>query len=125
MRRLWATSGILLGLMRRFRIRLTPVRMRARRAVMQTGDELNLSKQALLVVDVQPSFHVPDAIVAGITELTRKVPTIATVERHNEAVTPFLGQLGWTPSANDKCWCLLTGSLSSTAIFRLRPPLTI
>ncbi|MGJ5043213.1 MULTISPECIES: cysteine hydrolase family protein [unclassified Bradyrhizobium] len=64
---------------------------------------MDLSKQALLVVDVQSSFHVPDAIVAGITELTRKVPTIATVERHNEAVTPFLGQLGWTPSANDKC----------------------
>lgn len=58
--------------------------------------------QALLVVDVQPSFDVPMAVVDGITELSRKLRTIATVERHDESVTPFERQLGWKPGANDE-----------------------
>lgn len=58
-------------------------------------------KQALLVVDVQPSFAVPAPIIAAITDLSRRLPTIATVERHDEAVTPFERQLGWKPGASD------------------------
>lgn len=29
------------------------------------------------------------------------MPSIATVERHDEAVTPFARQLGWTPGLDD------------------------
>jgi len=48
-------------------------------------------KQALLIVDVQPSFPV-SAIL----------PSVATVERHDESVTPFEGQLGWKPGKADE-----------------------
>jgi nicotinamidase-related amidase len=58
-------------------------------------------KQALLVVDVQQSFAVPDGIVAEIKNLARRMYTIATVERHDEAVTPFERQLGWKPGRSD------------------------
>jgi nicotinamidase-related amidase len=58
-------------------------------------------RQALLVVDVQESFCVPAAIVAGIAALSRTLHTVATVERHDEAVTPFARQLGWTPPPNE------------------------
>ena len=58
-------------------------------------------KHALLVVDVQPSFSVPDDILTGITELSQHLYTVATVERHNEAVTPFERQLGWKPAAHE------------------------
>ncbi len=58
-------------------------------------------KQALLVVDVQASFPVPRTIVDEITALSRSLHTVATVERHDEAVTPFGKQLGWTPAADD------------------------
>ena len=54
-------------------------------------------KQALLVVDVQPGFPMAEALVAEIDALGRTLPTIATVERHDEAVTPFARQLGWKP----------------------------
>jgi nicotinamidase-related amidase len=57
--------------------------------------------QALLVVDVQPSFEVPEKIVIGIQQLARQFYTVATVERHDESVTPFERQLGWKPGAND------------------------
>ncbi|UYW26066.1 hydrolase [Methylorubrum extorquens] len=58
-------------------------------------------RQALLVVDVQASFRVPDTIVAGITALSRTLHTVATVERHDEAVTPFRAQLGWAPPVDE------------------------
>jgi len=58
-------------------------------------------KPALFVVDVQRSFPVPDTIVAGITALTRAFYTVATVELHDEAVTPFVRQLGWKPASED------------------------
>lgn len=57
---------------------------------------------ALLVVDVQPSFAVPDAIVEGIRALSRTLYTVATVERHDESVTPFERQLGWKPAPDDE-----------------------
>jgi len=53
--------------------------------------------QALLIVDVQPSFPVPAEILHGIRKLTAILPSVATVERHDESVTPFAGQLGWKP----------------------------
>jgi nicotinamidase-related amidase len=59
-------------------------------------------QHALLVVDVQPSFAVPASILAGIAELTHHFYTIATVERHNEAITPFERQLGWKPGTHDE-----------------------
>lgn len=58
-------------------------------------------KQALLVVDVQPSFAVPEGMIREITALSRRLYTIATVERHDEAITPFERQLGWHPGADD------------------------
>jgi nicotinamidase-related amidase len=59
-------------------------------------------RQALLVVDVQPSFNPPPEIVEGIIELSRSLPTVATVERHDESVTPFERQLGWKPGPDDE-----------------------
>jgi nicotinamidase-related amidase len=60
-------------------------------------------KQALFVVDVQPSFPVPESIIAEIAALSRKFYTVATVERHDESVTPFWRQLGWKPGTDDDC----------------------
>jgi nicotinamidase-related amidase len=59
-------------------------------------------KQALLIVDVQPSFPVPREILYGIRELGGLLPSVATVERHNESVTPFEAQLGWQPGEADE-----------------------
>ncbi len=61
-----------------------------------------MPRQALLVVDVQPSFDVPAHIVDAIRALARRMPSVATVERHDETVTPFERQLGWKPGANDE-----------------------
>jgi nicotinamidase-related amidase len=58
-------------------------------------------KQALLIVDVQPSFSVPHGIVDEITALASRLPSIATVERHDEAETPFARQVGWLPPKNE------------------------
>lgn len=69
---------------------------------MNTQEQKVFRKQALFVVDVQPSFPVPADIVAGITELSQQLYTVATVERHDEAVTPFERQLGWKPGAADE-----------------------
>ncbi len=59
-------------------------------------------KQALLVIDVQSSFPVPAEIVRGIRELSATLPSVATVERHDESVTPFERQLGWKPGRADE-----------------------
>jgi len=60
-------------------------------------------KQALFVVDVQSSFPMPAQMVSEISALSRKLYTIATVERHDEAMTPFWRQLGWKPGKDDEC----------------------
>lgn len=60
-----------------------------------------MMKQALLIVDVQQSFPVPVEIVEGIRELARRLPSVATVERHDESITPFERQIGWTPGVAD------------------------
>jgi nicotinamidase-related amidase len=59
-------------------------------------------KQALFVVDVQPSFFIPPEILDGIRSLSARLPGVATVERHNESVTPFERQLGWKPGKADE-----------------------
>jgi nicotinamidase-related amidase len=58
-------------------------------------------KQALYIVDVQPSFNPPASLVADITALAATMPSVASVERHDESVTPFERQLGWKPGRDD------------------------
>ena len=58
-------------------------------------------KQALKNVDVKPSFNPPASLVAEISALAGTMPSIATVERHDESVTPFERQLGWKPGRDD------------------------
>ena len=59
-------------------------------------------KQALLIVDVQASFPIPIEILHGVRELSAILPSVATVERHDESVTSFEGQLGWKPGESDE-----------------------
>jgi nicotinamidase-related amidase len=58
-------------------------------------------RQALLVIDVQPSFSPPEWLVRELRALAPTLPSVATIERHDEAVTPFERQLGWKPGASD------------------------
>ncbi len=58
-------------------------------------------EQALLVIDVQPSFNPPVWQIDGIVHLTKSMPSIATVERHDESITPFWRELGWKPAPDD------------------------
>jgi len=62
----------------------------------------HIMKQALLIVDVQPSFPISMEILHGIRVLSAILPSVATVERHDESVTPFEGQLGWKPGKADE-----------------------
>jgi nicotinamidase-related amidase len=59
-------------------------------------------RQALLIVDVQPSFPIPIEILHGIRKLSTLLPSVATVERHDESMTPFERQLGWKPGESDE-----------------------
>ncbi|CRM86958.1 Isochorismatase family protein [Pseudomonas sp. 22 E 5] len=59
-------------------------------------------RQVLLIIDVQPSFNPPTWLVDGINTLLGRMPSVATVERHDESVTPFARQLGWQPAPNDQ-----------------------
>ncbi len=59
-------------------------------------------KEALLIVDIQPTFAVPAAIIDEIRALSGRLYTVATVERHDETITPFERQLGWKPGKNDE-----------------------
>jgi nicotinamidase-related amidase len=59
-------------------------------------------EQALLIIDVQPCFDPPDWQVEGIRRLAPSMHSIATVERHDESVTPFWRQLGWKPAPDDE-----------------------
>lgn len=58
-------------------------------------------RQVLLIIDVQPCFSPPQWLVEGIRSLIGKLPSVATVERHDETRTPFQRQLGWHPAADD------------------------
>ncbi|HEF4758870.1 TPA: cysteine hydrolase family protein [Pseudomonas putida] len=57
--------------------------------------------QALLIIDVQPCFAPPQWLINGINKLIGTLPSVATVERHDEAKTPFQRQLGWHPAPDD------------------------
>lgn len=58
-------------------------------------------RQALLVVDVQPCFDPPSWLIEEVGQLAAAMPSVATVERHDEAITPFERQLGWKPTPDD------------------------
>jgi nicotinamidase-related amidase len=58
-------------------------------------------RQALLIIDVQRSFAPPQWLIDGIQTLIGNLPSVATVERHNESITPFQKQLGWHPAKDD------------------------
>lgn len=58
-------------------------------------------RQVLYIVDVQPSFNPPPALVADITSLSKHMHSVASVERHDESITPFQRQLGWKPGPDD------------------------
>lgn len=60
-------------------------------------------RQALLIIDIQPSFSPPDWLVEGVRRLLPRMASVATVERHDEARTPFQRQLGWAPGPADAC----------------------
>lgn len=59
-------------------------------------------KQIILIIDVQSTFSPPGWLVAGCTNLAKHIPSIATVELHDESRTPFISQLGWKPAAQDE-----------------------
>lgn len=59
-------------------------------------------RQVLLVIDIQPSFAPPDWLVSGVRALLGWLPSVATVERHDESRTPFQRQLGWCPAPDDE-----------------------
>lgn len=58
-------------------------------------------RQALLIVDVQPTFSPPQWLIDGLLPLVGRMPSVATVEHHDEARTPFMRQLGWAPGTGD------------------------
>ncbi|CAG9177548.1 IS66 family transposase ISPpu30 [Cupriavidus laharis] len=60
-------------------------------------------RQVLLIVDVQSTFSPPEWLIDGIRELARHVPSVATIELHDETQTPFQSQLGWCPAVVDQC----------------------
>jgi nicotinamidase-related amidase len=57
----------------------------------------------LLVVDVQETFAPPASLVACLTGLARRYPSVATLELHDEDKVPFAAQIGWTPRRADRC----------------------
>lgn len=59
-------------------------------------------KQALLIIDVQNTFNPPDWLVSGLKRITPHILSVATIELHDEARTPFRRQLGWAPAAADE-----------------------
>ena len=60
-------------------------------------------KQVLYIVDIQPSFNPPMELVENIAKLAKLMPSVASVERHDERITPFESQLGWKPCPSDDC----------------------
>jgi len=54
-------------------------------------------KQIVLIIDIQPAFNPPDWLVKKAQHLADHLPSIATIETHDETAVPFKRQLGWTP----------------------------
>jgi nicotinamidase-related amidase len=79
-------------------------------------------RQILLMVDVQATFSPPEWLVEGVRELAERIPSVATIELHDETRTPFKSQLGWCPAVADKS---LARFSSSTATHRRLPPSNI
>ena len=82
--------------------RITPILVASIQSVQSGRRSEKQMRQALLAIDVQASFSPPVWLVQGISELVGKLPTVSTLERHNEAATPFEGQLGWRPNPDDE-----------------------
>lgn len=59
-------------------------------------------RQVLLIVDIQSTFSPPEWLVDGARAFSAMIPTIASIELHDEQVTPFDKQLGWHPAAEDE-----------------------
>jgi len=59
--------------------------------------------QALLIIDVQQAFAPPSWLVERISTLLPLMPSIATIEVHDEDKVPFRRQLDWAPAADDGC----------------------
>ncbi|MGI4839521.1 MAG: isochorismatase family protein [Janthinobacterium lividum] len=59
-------------------------------------------RQVLLIVDIQSTFSPPEWLVDGARAFSARIPTVASVELHDEQVTPFDKQLGWHPAAEDE-----------------------
>ena len=58
-------------------------------------------RQAVLIVDVQPSFSPPKWLIERCQKLSDTFPSVASIERHDELVVPFNAQLGWAPTIDD------------------------
>lgn len=58
-------------------------------------------RQAPLIIDVQPCFSPPPWLLEDIRSLIGTLPSVATIERHDESRTPFQRQLGWHPTPDD------------------------
>ena len=58
-------------------------------------------RQALYVVDIQKCFNPPKWLIDEVNIVASKMPSAASVELHDETVTPFWGQLGWKPGVDD------------------------
>ena len=59
-------------------------------------------RQVLLIVDIQATFSPPEWLVDGARAFSAMIPAIASIELHDEQVTPFDRQLGWHPAAEDE-----------------------
>src|SRR4051794_27613318 len=59
-------------------------------------------RQVLFVVDVQASFSPPATLINNISSLLPLMPSVATVERHDESRVPFRRQLNWAPRPDDR-----------------------
>ena len=70
-------------------------------------------RQVLLIVDVQTTFEPPDWLVKGIQALAEQMPSVVTIELHNEEQTPFQSQLSWCPNAG---YSLFNAELRPTLI---------
>lgn len=69
--------------------------------IMMTEARQAIVRQALLIVDVQASFAPPTGLIAAISRLLPYMPSVATVERHDEERVPFRRQLNWAPAVDD------------------------
>jgi nicotinamidase-related amidase len=59
-------------------------------------------RQILLVVDLQSTFSPPEWLIESVRDLAKRIPSVATIELHDETRTPFRSQLGWCPAAEDR-----------------------